>query len=174
MKHIKIVRWIGVAGAVLVPALAVAALEIPNTFAAGQRVSAAEMNANFAALDAKVEELETRLNQHATNEAWIAPTLLNGWTNYGGRLTTAGFRKDGHGVVHLKGLLRPGTGSIVMTLPEGYRPAQARTVATEGWVNNSPHMVGFDLDSSGSVRRDSTGSSDTWISLDGISFHAGE
>ena len=174
MKHIKTMRWVGVAGTLLVPTLAVAALEIPNTFVAGQPVSAAEMNANFAAVKAKLDELETRSNQHATTEAWIAPTLLNGWTNFGGRFTTAGYRKDGHGVVHLKGLLRPGTGNIVLTLPEGYRPAQARTVAAGGWVNNSPHLVGFELDSSGNVRRDSTGSSDAWISLDGISFHAGE
>jgi len=58
MKHIKIMRWLGVGGALLVPALAVAALNIPNTFAAGDPVSAAEMNANFDAVKAKVEELE--------------------------------------------------------------------------------------------------------------------
>jgi hypothetical protein len=167
-------RWLGVAGALLLPPLAVAALEIPNTFSAGDPISASQMNDNFQTVKAKVEELEGLLGTHATTEAWIAPTLLNGWTNYGQTWTTAAYRKDAHGVVHLKGLVQGGTVSAVLTLPAGYRPAQSRTLVTAGWQSSAPRTVGLEVTTSGSVRCDSTCTSASWISLDGVAFHAGE
>ena len=65
MKHSKLYTHLGIAGALLIPALAVAAVEIPNVFEGGNPVSASEMNDNFKAmadaidaLEAKVETLE--------------------------------------------------------------------------------------------------------------------
>lgn len=65
MKHSKLYTHLGIAGALLIPALAVAAVEIPNVFEGGDPVSASEMNENFEvmanaieALEAKVETLE--------------------------------------------------------------------------------------------------------------------
>lgn len=65
MKHSKLYTYLGIAGALLVPALAVATVEIPNVFEGGQTVSASKMNDNFTvmanainALEAKVETLE--------------------------------------------------------------------------------------------------------------------
>jgi len=58
-------RWSRISGAALalcVPALAVAAVELPHVFKAGDKLSAAEMNENFEALRAKVAELEQRLD----------------------------------------------------------------------------------------------------------------
>ncbi len=49
------------------------------------------------------------------------PGLLNGWTNAGG-FETCGFRKDGFGIVHLKGRLNGTAATIIFYLPEGYRP----------------------------------------------------
>ncbi len=61
----------------------------------------------------------------ADNSAWIAPTLLNSWVNYGGVYSPAGYFKDAAGIVHLRGLLKDGTiGDVpAFTLPVGYRPA---------------------------------------------------
>src|SRR5688500_5030725 len=66
MKHSKLYTHLGIAGALLVPALAVGAVEIPNLFEGGNPVSASEMNENFEAmadaidaLEAKVETLES-------------------------------------------------------------------------------------------------------------------
>src|SRR6187549_957891 len=65
MKHSKVYTYLGIAGALLVPAFAVASVEIPNVFEGGNPVSASEMNENFEvmadaleALEAKVETLE--------------------------------------------------------------------------------------------------------------------
>ncbi|MES1186201.1 MAG: hypothetical protein ABUL60_20475 [Myxococcales bacterium] len=56
--------------AVCVPALAVAAIELPHVFKAGDRVSANEMNENFEALRAKVVELEERLDAEKSHVAY--------------------------------------------------------------------------------------------------------
>lgn len=50
-------RWLGVLGAVFVPAIVMGALELPFTFKSGGAIKASEVNANFAALAAKVDGL---------------------------------------------------------------------------------------------------------------------
>lgn len=62
-----------------------------------------------------------------TQQGWQAPTLLNSWVNYGSTYATAGYMKDSLGFVHLKGAIKSGTttaGTVIFTLPAGYRPAQ--------------------------------------------------
>lgn len=57
---------------------------------------------------------------------WTTPTLLNDWVNYNSAThATAAYQKDASGFVHLKGLVKDGSGlsTIVFTLPAGYRPA---------------------------------------------------
>jgi hypothetical protein len=62
-----------------------------------------------------------------TDTGWIAPSLQNGWTNYGSGWVTAGYRKQ-NGIVLLRGLIAAGTfvGAPVLlfTLPVGFRPAE--------------------------------------------------
>ena len=55
---------------------------------------------------------------------WIAPTLLNGWVNFGSGYNPAGYYKDALGVVHLQGFIKDGTvgAADVFVLPVGYRP----------------------------------------------------
>lgn len=54
------------------------------------------------------------------------PAFQNGWANFGGAFSHAGFYKDSEGLVHLKGTLSgPGNGSTAFTLPAGYRPPEA-------------------------------------------------
>lgn len=54
-----------------------------------------------------------------TNE----PAFENSWANYGSGYSTAGFMKDPHGMVKLRGVVQSGSsGTVVFTLPAGYRP----------------------------------------------------
>ena len=55
-----------------------------------------------------------------TQEAWITPTLMNGWTG------DVKYRKDNFGIVHFKGKLIPGTGTA-FRLPSQYAPSQTLT-----------------------------------------------
>ena len=61
MKRIHSV--LGIMSAVCIPVATVAALEIPNTFEAGDPVSASSMNANFDAVKAEVEALQTTVQE---------------------------------------------------------------------------------------------------------------
>ncbi len=83
MTDTKIYRYLGIAGALLVPTFAVAATQIPYVFQAGDPVSATEMNANFSTLDGAVNNLEEHLSdlQAELAEARAAAgyiTLANG------------------------------------------------------------------------------------------------
>jgi hypothetical protein len=56
--------------------------------------------------------------------AWIAPTLINSWTNTGSGLTTAGYRKVGD-AVFIKGSVGGGAnGNSAFLLPVGFRPVE--------------------------------------------------
>ncbi|MBE0334986.1 hypothetical protein [Paenibacillus sp. 23TSA30-6] len=69
-------------------------------------------------------------NKKAEKDApvWITPTLLNGWTAVVGLAAySAGYYKDGSGVVHMRGWLTGGATAqtiAVFRLPPGYRPIQ--------------------------------------------------
>lgn len=68
---------------------------------------------------------------------WIAPTLLNSWTNLGGAYEPAGYYKDDMGIVHVRGIVTGGTttlGTPILTFPAGYRPLF--TIATACVSNN--------------------------------------
>jgi hypothetical protein len=55
------------------------------------------------------------------------PAFRNGWKNYGGAWSRAGFWKDASGVVHLQGTLTgKKAGKVAFQLPVGYRPAAER------------------------------------------------
>lgn len=93
------------------------------------------------------------------------PTLQNSWANYGSGFAAAGYRKDGAGMVHLKGLVKDGTMSTaIFTLPVGMRPTETLIIPVRS--NGA----------SGEVRIEPTGSviaytgSNAWLSLDGIGF----
>lgn len=63
--------------------------------------------------------------QVLTQEAWIAPTLINSWVNYDvNTQAIAGYMKDQMGFVHLKGLIKSGIASSTFILPVGYRPSK--------------------------------------------------
>ena len=102
--------------------------------------------------------------------AWISPTFVNGWANYGGGYDTAGYLNTPDGMVILKGLLNGAskTSDIPFVLPAGYRPSGRKLFpATSG----EPWTVSrIDVDTSGNVYANRTGN--TWVGLDGVSFYA--
>lgn len=57
----------------------------------------------------------------------IAPTLLNGWVNYGGGAVNAGYYKTAQGIVHIQGIVKSGTVALAFVLPVGYRIAAEQT-----------------------------------------------
>jgi phage minor structural protein len=103
------------------------------------------------------------------DRGWIAPTLLNGWVNYGSGYEAAGYYKDALGFIHLKGLIKSGTmGTAAFNLPSGYRPSYRKMfiVPTSGGAGR------VDIDPSGDVIVMTYGSSaNGYVSLDGIIFN---
>lgn len=103
---------------------------------------------------------------------WLYPTLRNGWVNYGEEFSVARFTKSRENVVYLEGLIRngtigSGTSAEAFDLPEGYRPSKVLilTVSTNGTTTGRIYIY-----PSGALRMN-TGSN-TWVSLDGVSFIA--
>lgn len=102
---------------------------------------------------------------------WITPTFQNGWVNYGGLYATAGYRKDGQGIVHLKGLVKDGAlgATPVFTLPVGYRPAETHLF---GVASNTTGGAGRVDVTSGGLVQALTPSVSSWVSLEGVIFLA--
>lgn len=114
---------------------------------------------------AAFKETETELNTPLKagggiiTEDWNTPTLQNGWVWYGAPFASPAYKKDPQGFVHIKGLVRSGTGSTIFTLPPGYRPAEVLHIASQ--ANLALALVRID-NVSGNV--DATGSN-VWFSL---------
>ena len=89
----------------------------------------------------------------SAQQGWIAPTLLNSWTNYQpATWDPVGYMKDSLGFVHIRGFLKGGTlstGTLVFTLPAGYRPEKSSYFASG--VNNSGAVTSWQVSSNGDV-----------------------
>jgi hypothetical protein len=69
-------------------------------------------------------------NANDEQSPWMPLTLVNGWVNVGTVYDTAQYRLNSFGEVELKGLIKSGTtttGTIIATLPVGYRPPLTRS-----------------------------------------------
>lgn len=79
----------------------------------------------FASVTTVPTNTTVQLFGDAPDTGWIAPTLLNGWTNYGAPWSTAGYRRK-NGIVYLRGLVANGskTNVPIFTLPAGFRIGQ--------------------------------------------------
>ncbi|WP_195430880.1 hypothetical protein [Clostridium sp. D46t1_190503_E9] len=77
-------------------------------------------NKLFNSADERIEELEKDVKNIITQEEWIEPTLLNGWTNHDINIR---YKKDKFGRVTIHGSVKGGVvGSPTFILPVGYRP----------------------------------------------------
>lgn len=111
-------------------------------------------------------ELDKKVNKQ--QEDWITPTLLNGWTDFGGIYETIGYMKDELGFVHIKGMVKDGSvGAILFTLPKGYRPLkfQYHPCFSRDVLNTLTIRDNGDVFIPASA-------SNVWLTLNGISFKA--
>jgi hypothetical protein len=111
------------------------------------------------------------INGIINTPGFTTPTLLNGWINYdvNAGYAAAGYFKDKHSVVHLKGLIKSGTTTTatpLLNLPAGYRPSEIMIYI----VVNSGGFGRVDVYPSGDVQILSGGNG--FLSFDGISFRA--
>ena len=102
-------------------------LTAEETATANNKISSVK-GKTFADVDARFEELETQSiafdakKANKVQEAWITPTLINGWKTFVD--APIQYRKDEFGVVHFRGRLDPSTKTAFefCNLPAGYRP----------------------------------------------------
>ena len=92
--------------------------------------------------------------------------LANGWTNYGAGYATAGYALSADGVVVLRGLVNPGTTTVIGTLPAGYRPS--KQLVFQSTAVDAPTRI--DIDTAGNIVVAGSIAAGTWRSLDGINF----
>lgn len=105
---------------------------------------------------------------------WNAASLAGAWVNYdsppGTNFHVAGYFKDAAGFVHLRGLVKSGSG-LIFTLPTGYRPLKWGLFLGYCLVGGNPTAARIDVYANGQVVCQ-TGSA-TDVSLEGITFAAG-
>jgi hypothetical protein len=117
----------------------------------------------------QIEDLTSSLDDYALKQqqAFIAPTLLNSWVNFGSGTMPTGYMKDEFGFVHLRGFIKDGTTTAyttILTLPVGYRPPHQVVLPI---ASNDLFALAI-IGTSGNV--DVLGVSSVYISLDSITF----
>jgi hypothetical protein len=105
---------------------------------------------------------------YSADSGWINVTFNAGWSQYPGWDTCAYRKKDG--IVYLRGLaIGPNTtGSVMFTLPVGFRPAGNQHVVTAG---NATYAA-WNIMADGRVMFNSGGPPTSWISLQVAPFPA--
>jgi hypothetical protein len=98
-----------------------------------------------------------------TQPSWTAPTLQGTWANFGGSYEAAGYMKDRNGFVHLKGLVKTGSG-VIFNLPVGHRPSEEKIFASIG----NGTLADIRVSTNGDVSMYSGNSA--YLSLSGIVF----
>ncbi|MFD9890641.1 hypothetical protein ACFWY9_14950 [Amycolatopsis sp. NPDC059027] len=99
-------------------------------------------------------------------DTWHAPTLQNGWVNYGAGYNDAAYTITDDGWVRLRGLVKNGSmGKPIFTLPVGYRPVSRWLL---GVTTNADAHGRCDILTDGQVFA-YTGSPG-WYCLDDITF----
>jgi hypothetical protein len=115
------------------------------------------------------DDLEWLIDKSYKNIGGVgSPAFANSWANYGSGYVNAGYWKDPFGIVHLRGMISSGTvGNSAFTMAPGYRPAENHIFGT---ISNG--AIGrVDVSTDGTVKPVSP-SSNTWVSLSGITYKA--
>lgn len=147
-------------------------INLTATFGAGKEPTLAEMDRLMARFPNSwfdgvkpIQTIETLYQEKANKvqEAWITPTLLNGWTVVSGY--TVGYRKTEFGRVETKGAVTGGTiGTAPFAYLAGYRPLQSVLLSCRTATNtiaNATISIGGGL---------TIWDNNNTVSLDGITF----
>lgn len=104
-------------------------------------------------------------------DTWHAPSLLNGWVNYGSSFPPAGYTITEDGWVHLRGLIKSGdVTKVIFNLPAGYRPVFQHIFSVKITGKDAARLdVKTNGDLIGGAAADAPVST-AWTSLDGVSF----
>lgn len=68
--------------------------------------------------DADQQQNNDFIAEFLIDDPWVvigganAPAFVNGWSNYGSTYETAAFYRDTKGVIHLRGVIKGGTGGV--------------------------------------------------------------
>jgi hypothetical protein len=147
--------------------------------ASGQYVSLTSDGSNWFTVDSSKGSASSALagstlaNQIAalapiSQPAWITPTLLNSWVTFGAPWMTPGYYKDSFGIVRLRGMVKNGASSTdIFQLPAGCRPIGESTHSN---ISGGSFGAVSILSTTGGV--ESVVGSNSWVSLDGITFRA--
>lgn len=101
-----------------------------------------------------------------SSESWVIPTLLNSWVAYD--TDEVSFYKDCIGRIHLRGRVAGGSNSsILLILPDGYRPSQYIELFASQNSNSNIARIGIFTDGTVRIYYDSFS---TYISLGLIEF----
>ncbi len=129
----------------------------------GTRFSIEAGSKNFGLTSTDIIFDNNVVHHDGDEDAWITPTLLNGWVDFGLGWTPAGYRKSANGDVHVRLMIKDGTlSSTVLTLPVGYRPLSGFRLFT-GYGNSG--VIRWNVDVNGDINM-STGGSTTFSSLE--------
>lgn len=108
----------------------------------------------------------------STPTTWTPITLQNSWVDYDATtFSPSAYTKGADGIVSVRGLIKSGVvtdGTIIGTLPAGYRPS-ATVLATCDTATSVYCRI--DVDSGGNIRFRTTGNN-AWLSMDAINFFA--
>jgi hypothetical protein len=109
-----------------VPDGAITMSKIANGAVSSVQIADSSINTNHIAdqsvTTTKLADGAVTASKMESQQAWIQPTLLNGWVNFGQDDTPVEYMKDSLGFVHLRGTVRGGTlGSAICNLPVGFR-----------------------------------------------------
>src|SRR6266542_3349524 len=111
-------------------------------------------------IDAKTQKIINVVDPAAAQDAatknyvdgiqFAAPTIIGATLN-GSWTGTVGYWKDRSGVVHLLGPAVWGAGTLIFTLPAGFRPAAIRNLAVAAWSGSAyaPNLI--QIQSNGTV-----------------------
>lgn len=123
---------------------------------------------NYKNIEASILTIAKTIgNANQLETGWIDLTLENGWVVYSSTYATGQYRRDKNGMVHLRGLIKNGTGINIATLPAGFRPAITELLATA----TSNNVFGrVDIDPSGVIIARTY--NNQWLSLYNLHFLA--
>lgn len=139
-----------------------------QTTSRGYRYPEPNMPADVALyLQQLAEDVNTDMTTTVGDTGWLASTLINSWINYTpASYVSAAYRRRGTRVT-LRGEIASGAGNIT-TLPIGYRPVKSHLfIAPCSGGTATLTVLG---DGNVSVLAYSSGGTNAWVSLDGISF----